>query len=59
MFRIAVSLDRKHVFVVYNPFTWLHELDAELQMPAVARQEFYKVVLGMVRLAVFGVSVLI
>jgi hypothetical protein len=41
IFRITISLDRTYSFVVYHPFRWLGDLDQQLQMPVVVREESY------------------
>jgi hypothetical protein len=45
IFRIAISVDRTYSFVVYHPFRWLGDLDQQLQMPVVVREESYRTTL--------------
>ncbi|KAG8779055.1 hypothetical protein FRC12_024669 [Ceratobasidium sp. 428] len=40
---IVMSTDSKHSFLVYNPFVWRSEVDRELCMPALIRQEYHEV----------------
>ncbi|KAG8725158.1 hypothetical protein FRC09_007147 [Ceratobasidium sp. 395] len=40
---IVMSTDSKHSLLVYNPFAWRSEVDRELCMPALIRQERHEV----------------